>query len=171
LAITNFGRSMAFAEGWSWHRQGIQAAFSKIGFAITVLSGLGLFLFARRILLDCTIALACAVIRPRDPETIFEYGMSAHGHFSDLTGWPYDVCSRRQSALRGWTGRLPSLDVNCNESSEIFTLTPPMAAINPASSACRPVDAASATRASAQRLQVPRQAAQTVHLKSCARAV
>jgi hypothetical protein len=61
-AITNFGRSIAFAEGWSWHRQGIQVAFSKIGFAITVLFSLGLFLSARRTSLECAIALACAVI-------------------------------------------------------------------------------------------------------------
>jgi hypothetical protein len=58
------------------------------------------------------------------------------------------------------------MDVNYNESFEIFTLTPPMAAIiNPASSACRPVDAASATRASAQRPRLPCHPAQPLHSK------
>ena len=61
-AITNFGRSIAFDEGWYWHRQGIQAAFTKIGFVISVLFSLGLFLSARRISLECAIALACAVM-------------------------------------------------------------------------------------------------------------
>src|SRR5271168_3723174 len=61
-AITNFGRSTAFDEGWYWRRQGIQAAFTKIGAAITIVSSLALFLSARRTSLECAIALACAVM-------------------------------------------------------------------------------------------------------------
>jgi hypothetical protein len=61
-AITNFGRSIAFDEGWYWHRQGIQAAFTEIGAAMTVGGSLGLFLSARRTSLECAIALACAVM-------------------------------------------------------------------------------------------------------------
>lgn len=61
-AITNFGRSIAFDEGWYWHRQGIQAAFTKAGFAITVLLSFGFFLSARRTSLECAVALACAVM-------------------------------------------------------------------------------------------------------------
>jgi hypothetical protein len=61
-AITNFGRSIAFDEGWYWHRQGIQAAFTKIGAATTVVFSLGLFLSARRTSLECAIALVCAVM-------------------------------------------------------------------------------------------------------------
>jgi hypothetical protein len=61
-ATTNFGRSIAFDEGWYWHRQGIQAAFTKIGAAITVVFSLGLFLSARRTSLECAIALACAAM-------------------------------------------------------------------------------------------------------------
>jgi hypothetical protein len=61
-AVTNFGRSTAFDEGWYWHRQGIQAAFTKIGAAITVVFSLGLFLSARRTSLECAIALAFAVM-------------------------------------------------------------------------------------------------------------
>jgi hypothetical protein len=61
-ALTNFGRSTAFDEGWYWRRQGIQAAFTKIGAGITVVFSLGLFLSARRTSLECAIALACAVM-------------------------------------------------------------------------------------------------------------
>jgi len=61
-AITNFGRSIAIDEGWYWRRQGIQAAFTKIGAALTVVFSLGLFLSARRTSLECAIALACAVM-------------------------------------------------------------------------------------------------------------
>ena len=61
-AITNFGRSIAFEEGWYSHRQGIQAAFTKIGAAMTVVCSLGLFLSARRTSHECAIALACAVM-------------------------------------------------------------------------------------------------------------
>ncbi len=58
--VTNFGRSIAIDEGWYWHRQGIQAAFTKIGAATTVVVSLGLLLSARRTSLECAIALACA---------------------------------------------------------------------------------------------------------------
>ncbi len=61
-ALTNFGRSTAFDEGWYWHRQGIQAALTRIGAAITVVLGFGLLLSARRTSLECAIALACAVM-------------------------------------------------------------------------------------------------------------
>jgi hypothetical protein len=61
-AITNFGRSIAFDEGWYWHRQGIQAAFTKIGAAITVVFSLGLFLSARRTSIECAISSGCAVM-------------------------------------------------------------------------------------------------------------
>jgi hypothetical protein len=61
-ALTNFGRSTAFDEGWYWHRQDIQAALTEIGVAITVVLSLGLLLYARRTSLECGIALACAAI-------------------------------------------------------------------------------------------------------------
>jgi hypothetical protein len=61
-ATTNFGRSIAFDEGWYWHRQAIQAALTEIGAVITVVFSLGLFLSARRTSLACAIALACAVM-------------------------------------------------------------------------------------------------------------
>jgi hypothetical protein len=61
-ALTNFGRSTAFDEGWYWHRQGIQAAFTVIGAATTVGFSLWLLLSARQTSLACTIALACAVM-------------------------------------------------------------------------------------------------------------
>jgi len=61
-ALTNFGRSTAFEEGWYWHRQDIQAALTEIGAAITVVLGLGLLLYARRTSLECGIALACAAM-------------------------------------------------------------------------------------------------------------
>jgi hypothetical protein len=61
-AITNFGRSIAIDEGWYWRRHGIQAAFTKIGAALTVVFSLGLFVFARRTSLECAIALACVVM-------------------------------------------------------------------------------------------------------------
>jgi hypothetical protein len=61
-ALTNFGRSTAFDEGWYWHRQSIQAASTKIGAAITVIFSLGLLLSARRTSLECAIALACAAM-------------------------------------------------------------------------------------------------------------
>lgn len=61
-ALTNFGRSAAFDEGWYWYRQRIQAAFTKIGAAITVIFSLGLLLSARPTSLECAIALACAVM-------------------------------------------------------------------------------------------------------------
>ena len=56
-ALTNFGRSSAFGEGWYWHCQGIQTALTKIG-----LTSLGLLLWARRTSLECGIALACATM-------------------------------------------------------------------------------------------------------------
>jgi hypothetical protein len=74
-ALTNFGRSTAFGEGWYWHRQGIQAAFTKIGAAITVIFSLGLLLSARRTSLECAIALACAVMIVG---YIFVRGVSLH---------------------------------------------------------------------------------------------
>jgi hypothetical protein len=40
----------------------MQAVFTKIGAAITVVFSLGLFLSARRTSLECAIALACAVV-------------------------------------------------------------------------------------------------------------
>jgi hypothetical protein len=61
-ALTKFGRSTAFDEGWYWHRQGIQAAFTVIGAATTVGFSLWLLLSARQTSLACTIALACAVM-------------------------------------------------------------------------------------------------------------
>jgi hypothetical protein len=61
-ALTNFGRSTAFEEGWYWHRQGIQAALTKIGAATTVVLSFGLLLSARRTSLACATALACAVM-------------------------------------------------------------------------------------------------------------
>jgi hypothetical protein len=61
-ALTNFGRSTAFDEGWYWHRQGIQVALSKIGAAATVMLSLGLLLYARRTSLECAIALTCAAM-------------------------------------------------------------------------------------------------------------
>ena len=61
-ALTNFGRSTAFDEGWYWHRQGIQAALTKIGVAITIVVSMGLLLLARRTSLGCGIALACAAM-------------------------------------------------------------------------------------------------------------
>lgn len=61
-ALTNFGRSTAFDEGWYWHRQGIQAALTVIGAATTVGFSLWLLLSARQTSLACTIALACAVM-------------------------------------------------------------------------------------------------------------
>jgi hypothetical protein len=61
-ALTSFGRSTAFDEGWYWHRQGIQAALTKIGAAMTVVFSLGLLLSARRTSLECAIALTCAAM-------------------------------------------------------------------------------------------------------------
>jgi hypothetical protein len=61
-ALTNFGRSTAFEEGWYWHRQGIQAALTKIGAATTVVLSFGLLLSARRTSPACATALACAVM-------------------------------------------------------------------------------------------------------------
>jgi len=61
-ALTNFGRSIAFDEGWYWHRQGIQTALTTIGAATTVVFSFGLLLSARRTSLECAIALACAVM-------------------------------------------------------------------------------------------------------------
>jgi hypothetical protein len=60
-AVTELGRSAAFEEGWYWHRQGMQAAVTKIGTALTIALGLGLLLSARRTSLQCATALACAV--------------------------------------------------------------------------------------------------------------
>jgi len=74
-AITNFGRSIAFDEGWYWHRQGIQGAFTEIGAATTVVFSLWLFLSARRTSLECAIALACAVMIVG---YIFVRGVSLH---------------------------------------------------------------------------------------------
>jgi hypothetical protein len=61
-AITEFGRSAAYEEGWYWHRQGMQAAVTKIGTTVTVAFSLGLLLSARRTSPQCAIAMACAVI-------------------------------------------------------------------------------------------------------------
>jgi hypothetical protein len=61
-STTNFGRSIAFDEGWYWRRQAIQAAFTEIGAAMTVVFSLGLLLSARRTSLECATALACAVL-------------------------------------------------------------------------------------------------------------
>jgi hypothetical protein len=61
-AITNFGRSIAFDEGWYWHRRGIQIALTEIGAATTVVFCLGLLFSARCTSLECAIALACAAM-------------------------------------------------------------------------------------------------------------
>jgi hypothetical protein len=61
-ALTNFGRATAIAEGWYWHRQGIQAVVIEIGAAITIIFSLGLLLTARRTSIECAIALACTVM-------------------------------------------------------------------------------------------------------------
>jgi hypothetical protein len=61
-ALTEFGRSTAYDEGWYWHRQGFQAAFTKIGTAITVVLSLGILLSVRRTSSQCAIALACVVM-------------------------------------------------------------------------------------------------------------
>jgi hypothetical protein len=61
-ALTDFGRSIAFDEGWYWRRQGIQATLTTIGAATTVVFSFGLLLSARRMSLECAIALACVVM-------------------------------------------------------------------------------------------------------------
>ena len=61
-AMTQFGRSIAYDEGWYWHRHDFQAVFTKVGTAVTVVLSFGLLFAVRRASLQCAIAVACAVM-------------------------------------------------------------------------------------------------------------